>query len=169
MKLLNKILTATGAIITLVATGQNGPPGLINSASSVPFITTSNPVELTEPQRLIPSSDMSGITVEYDFSGFSVSNRVYNGITFNYIHIKDFSKMGEVGKPALPAHNDAIMLTGDGFTINILDTSFTEYHGYNIFPALEPPLTKQEVRNRHSLWTTLFIQQMLFSLLHLWF
>jgi hypothetical protein len=138
MKLLNKILTATGAIITLVATAQSGPPGLNNSASAVPLITNSSPVEMSEPQRFILSSDMSGITLEYDFKGFGVSNRIHNGITFNYIHIKDFSKMGEVGKPALPAHNDAIMLTGDGFTINILDTSFTEYHGYNIFPALEP-------------------------------
>ncbi len=117
---------------------QNIQHLLTSTAPSVALRQNSTPLSKTRPTRSIIQSDISSLTIEYHFNGFTTSSRTHDGIVYNYLHIKDFSKMGLVGKPALPAHNDIVLLPGDNFTIQILEAPFTEYSGFNIFPALEP-------------------------------
>lgn len=93
----------------------------------------------TEPIRHLLDGGSSYFEIEYDLPGISISNKSANGIDYNFVHIEDFGKMGEVGKPALPAHTDIVLFPNDiEPTITILETEFQILDGYYIHPALEP-------------------------------
>lgn len=93
----------------------------------------------TEPIRHLIDGGSSYFEIEYNLPSISISNKSVNGIDYNFIHIKGFGKMGEVGKPALPAHTDIVLFPNDiEPTITILETEFQILDGYYIHPALEP-------------------------------
>lgn len=139
MKQLNRIVAITlGILIPVMLSAQIGPHGTPLNASSSSLVTQSTPVSETEPQRTIINSDVSSITIQYRFHGFEIATKSESGLEYQFLQIKDFSKMGEVGNPALPAHNDLIMLPGGEYTIQILEAPYKEYTGFNIYPALEP-------------------------------
>ena len=49
---------------------------------------------------------LNGIQIEYTFPGATIINKEVDGKVYTYLNIKDFSKLKDVGKPALPCHND---------------------------------------------------------------
>ena len=58
---------------------------------------------------------------------------------YEYIHVNGFGKMAEVGKPALPAHEDILATLGSKDPqVEIISSKFIEYDGYDIHPALPP-------------------------------
>ncbi len=80
-----------------------------------------------------------GLEVEYKFSGAQIYEIFQNGEKFQFLHLKDFGKMSEVGKPALPQHIDIIALPqADKPNIQILDYKIQTFQNFNIHPALKP-------------------------------
>jgi len=91
------------------------------------------------PQRSMFSFSQYGLSLSYKFQGAKVSETYVDNTAYQYIHINGFTKMAQVGAPALPVHNELIaMPPGARGKINILNTEFIEYSGYNIHPALKP-------------------------------
>jgi hypothetical protein len=102
-------------------------------------ISFSNDITSTEPVRYIKDGGSSYFEIEYDLPSITISSKSVNGLNYNFVHIKGFGKMGEVGKPAVPAHTDIIIFpSGEKPKINILETEVQILEGYNIHPALEP-------------------------------
>lgn len=93
----------------------------------------------TSPHRTYTDNGLSNVEIEYQFSGATLSQKQVNTTTYDYLDIKDFNKMSDVGKPALPAHNDIIAVPDNAsVTIEILETQFKEISGFMIHPALKP-------------------------------
>jgi len=90
-------------------------------------------------QRNLYENGEQYLEVEYIFGGAKISNKEEQGSIYNFIHIKDFGKLVEVGLPALPAHTDIIALPGDEKPdIEIVDYETKTFSNFNIYPALEP-------------------------------
>ncbi|MBN1926948.1 MAG: hypothetical protein JW798_14040, partial [Prolixibacteraceae bacterium] len=95
--------------------------------------------ESSEPSRVVSLLKTNAVEIRYTFTGASVSDARVNSETYNFIHIDGFSKMGQVGAPALPARNEVVALPrGSDPQIEILNAEYTEFNGYYIHPALEP-------------------------------
>lgn len=95
-------------------------------------------VEQTTPYRNIINSDLNSLDLEYTFNGIALAEKTVNKTKYNYLHIDGFAKMANVGEPALPAHNDIIMLPGNSTaSIQIVSSNYNEYDNYYIHPALE--------------------------------
>lgn len=112
------------------------------------------------PHRSINNDGINGLTVSYIFSRFDYNSVLANGSTYQYINTQGFSKMGEPGKPALPAHDDLIALPDNAeAAITITHSVFREYPGFNIHPALQPAFDTEGVgepafEKDHALYNT---------------
>jgi PKD repeat protein len=92
-----------------------------------------------DPIRTIQDNGLNGITIEYQFGGAWMSNRDVEGTTYQTLSIPDFSHLMEVGKPALPSHNDIIAIpVGATAQIEIISYDVTEVNDVLVFPALQP-------------------------------
>jgi len=112
--------------------------GSINNNSLSPdLLAISQPVAATSPVRQIISSSETQMEVQYNFSGVAIAPAVVEGDQYQYLHILNFPKMGQIGKPALPIHNDLVILPSDEYSIEIIEAPFIEYSGFNIHPALD--------------------------------
>lgn len=101
-------------------------------------IRTESEESPTLPQRTVRDNGTS-VDVEYSFPGAFVASKRVGNISYNFLHIDGFSPMGEVGKPALPAHNDLVAIPDNAQAkISILETESKEYTGYMIHPTLKP-------------------------------
>ncbi|MBE9512340.1 MAG: hypothetical protein IMY71_15820, partial [Bacteroidetes bacterium] len=93
----------------------------------------------TMPIRTYQSLKSNNVEIGYNFTGAYVAETVVEKTTYNFLHIKGFAKMSQVGAPALPAHNDIIaMPRGATGKIVILEANYYEYEGFMIHPTLEP-------------------------------
>jgi len=92
------------------------------------------------PTRATISSNQEIIELSYTFPGFTFDSVEINKQWYKIPHIKDFTHLKAVGKPALPTHTDLIALADkNNYSIEILSTESTEIHGLQIAPA-RPPL-----------------------------
>ncbi|MBI9055287.1 MAG: T9SS type A sorting domain-containing protein [Bacteroidales bacterium] len=93
----------------------------------------------TLPIRVIDSKKSNEIIVSYSFENAGIGRTSVKNTEYQFLHIEGFSKMSQVGAPALPAHNDLIALPGvKKPQIIILKADFQEIKGFNIHPTLEP-------------------------------
>ena len=93
----------------------------------------------TMPVRTISDNGIKGIEIEYNFSGASISQTIVNKTTYQFLHIEGFGKTTEVGKPALPTHNDLIAIPlGAKASIKIIDIEYKKSKNHLIHPALQP-------------------------------
>ncbi len=94
----------------------------------------------TTPKRTYQSLKSNDLEIGYAFTGAYVANAKVKNDSYNFLHINGFAKMNQVGAPALPSHNDIVaMPRGAEGKIIILEAEYTEFDGYMIHPALEPP------------------------------
>ena len=94
--------------------------------------------ETTMPVRAINDQGVNGLRIEYNFPGSIVSNQEVSERTFQFLNIEGFGKLHEVGKPALPAHNDFVSIpNGAEVSVNILSIEYEEFDNYLIHPALQ--------------------------------
>ena len=97
--------------------------------------------ESTLPVRTFENGGALSCTVTYNFTAATISEQEVSGEVYQFLHIDGFAKMGQVGAPALPAHNEIIaMPRNSSGRIIMLESSFFEYPGYMIHPALEPAI-----------------------------
>ena len=102
-------------------------------------ISFSDDTDSTEPIRHLTDGGSTYFEIEYNLPSISISSKSVNGMDYNFIHVEGFGKMGDVGKPALPAHTDIVLFPSDVKpTITILETEVQILDGYFIHPALEP-------------------------------
>jgi len=127
---MNKIIIFIGFIFTA---------SLIYSQNTyLSFIDKSKSSE-TYPVRKFKDNGLKGMEITYNFPGAFVSNKTVKGIDYKYLQIKGFSKLQEVGKPALPTHNDIIAIPqGAKASIKIVEAKTKVYNNYLIHPALKP-------------------------------
>ncbi|NQT78507.1 MAG: hypothetical protein HQ565_12385 [Bacteroidetes bacterium] len=93
----------------------------------------------TLPSRETTNGNEEFYKIDFSFPGATVANTAVNGVEYQYLHIEGFAKMGQIGAPALPAHNEIIaMPPGATGQISIVNSSYYEYDGYMIHPTLEP-------------------------------
>ena len=137
-----RIITSFRARITLLILVVLLPATKLLSQND--YISFSQNEKYDQLQPAFPSLDINddgvnGITLEYNFPGAEISETIVNNTVYNYIHIEGFSKMKEIGKPALPSHIDIIAAPENAkFKITIIDTVYTEHASYMIHPTLSP-------------------------------
>ncbi|MCH2021553.1 MAG: C25 family cysteine peptidase [Saprospiraceae bacterium] len=97
-----------------------------------------NKDKLISPERFIINNNEVFIELEYKIENIFVSNKNVNGVDYQYLNVKDFDYMDEVGNPAIPSHIDIIaMPEGARPLITIVASEYIEYQGYNLHPVLE--------------------------------
>ena len=95
--------------------------------------------EISTPDRSVSLDKSNRVELHYSFPGAYVSETTINSEKFNFIHIDGFSKMKQVGAPALPSRNEIIAIPrGSEAQIEILNAEYIEFEGYMVHPALEP-------------------------------
>jgi len=111
---------------------------LFSQNSILSFNNESDNIETTMPVRHINDNGVNGLRIEYNFPGSIVSNLEVSENTYQFLNIEGFGKLSEVGKPALPAHNDFVSIPNQAeATINILSIEYKEFDNYLIHPALQ--------------------------------
>ena len=77
--------------------------------------------------------------MEYEFSGAYISSKKVEDTKYNFLNIDGFSKMTQVGAPAVPSHNDIIAIPDNAIAkVIILESKYEEFYGFMIHPALKP-------------------------------
>ncbi len=93
----------------------------------------------TLPSRETANGGEQYFRIAYEFSGALHNTVEVEGVKYDLLNIKGFAKMGQVGAPALPAHNEIVaMPRGADAKIVLVNTEYYEYEGFMIHPALEP-------------------------------
>lgn len=93
----------------------------------------------TLPSRETANGGEDYYRISYEFSGALHNSVEVEGTKYDFLHIKGFAKMGQVGAPALPAHNEIVaMPRGASAKIVLVNTEYYEYEGFMIHPALQP-------------------------------
>ena len=91
------------------------------------------------PVRTVTDKGVKGLKVEYTFNGYSISVVNENSTKFVRINIKDFTFLKEVGKPALPAHYDLVLIPDDATArVNIKYSNVSQQGNLLVYPALRP-------------------------------
>ncbi|MBN2745685.1 MAG: hypothetical protein JXR34_03080, partial [Bacteroidales bacterium] len=106
MKAIIQILVIIFGVAWINNIYSQGLNSLSNNSLSPELVAVSQPVAATSPVRQILSSNESQIEIQYSFSGIAIAPAQVEGDLYHYIHIMNFPKMGQLGKPALPIHND---------------------------------------------------------------
>ncbi len=93
----------------------------------------------TTPSRETINGDEEYYKINFSFHSATVANTIVEGKDYQFLHIDGFIKMGLVGAPALPLRKEVIaMPPGAAGKISIVNSTYFEYDGYMIHPALEP-------------------------------
>ncbi|MBN1187713.1 MAG: hypothetical protein JXB49_35895 [Bacteroidales bacterium] len=106
----------------------------------ISFKSGKNPGESLEmPVRKVAQQGEKDVLVEYSFEGATRAIKEVNEVQYDFLHVEGFGLLSQVGKPALPMHNDMIALPiGSEAKIEILETEYMDYEGFYIHPALKP-------------------------------
>ncbi|MFC1733877.1 C25 family cysteine peptidase, partial [candidate division KSB1 bacterium] len=98
----------------------------------------------TLPQRSVVDNFTNNVVVEYVFNGAYISQQIIENTRYDLLNIEGFTKMTDVGKPAMPMHNDLIAVPSNAIaSISVVDADYIEYDDYYIHPALEPALDEE--------------------------
>ncbi|MDC1105934.1 C25 family cysteine peptidase [Prolixibacteraceae bacterium] len=95
-------------------------------------------------QTILPRKEVKDlgdgfIEVTYYFEGAEVIDRAHDDDLYNFLQIKGFGQLGQVGAPALPMRNDQfVMSKGTSPALELVDTTFEDYPNFMVHPALEP-------------------------------
>jgi PKD repeat protein len=104
----------------------------------------SNSVNKNDVLRKINDDGLKGMQVNYNISCAKVFEKKAISKVFQYVNIKDFTYLKEVGKPALPAHYDLVLIP-DGADISISTGNLQRktYDDFLIYPALKPATDRE--------------------------
>ncbi|RZT95985.1 putative secreted protein (Por secretion system target) [Ancylomarina subtilis] len=97
-----------------------------------------------KPSRTLESMRAGYLQVSYTFPGAMLAEKAEKGEMYNFLHIEQFGKLGQVGAPALPMRNDMIAVSKNiRPSVELVDSEYIDYSGYNVYPALELPMDTQ--------------------------
>jgi len=127
------------SIISSICFGQNKYLSFTNKSRQLTDV-----VHSVKPIREVKQLRSGFIEVSYMFNGAFVADKKHDGELYNFLHIDQFGKMGQVGAPALPMRNDMLAISKQARpSIEIVDATYIEYTGINVYPALELPRDTQ--------------------------
>ncbi|HNW90279.1 MAG TPA: C25 family cysteine peptidase [Bacteroidales bacterium] len=91
------------------------------------------------PVRKVTDKGTQGVSINYSFKEISTYQLSVQHTAFVRLNVKDFTFLKEVGKPALPAHYD-IVLIPDGAAADIVlkNADYSQQDNLLIYPALRP-------------------------------
>jgi PKD repeat protein len=94
----------------------------------------------TGHQRVVTDLGLQGIEVSWQFDGITTHLQDVEGVTYQYVRIKDFTFTKEVGRPALPCYQELIAIPrGAVPQIRILSSTYTDIPApFPVHPALKP-------------------------------
>ncbi len=102
---------------------------------------TSDHQAISTPERQTIDKGSDGMEITWTFSGAGISEVEVENTSYQFLNIEGFTKLAQVGAPALPVHNELIaMPKGASLEIEVIESQYYEYQGYMIHPALEPAL-----------------------------
>ena len=78
--------------------------------------------------REVVDNGLDGMKITYNFSGVGVTNVSVADSTYQMLHVKNFSYLKEVGKPAIPSHNDLVAVP-EGANVSVFITKI-KYKDY---------------------------------------
>ncbi len=129
MKLVKNFVLVTLVLLSYSAISQQLIPFINNRGNDI------SPV----PVRTIHQESESEIEISYVFEGAYSKTIPEQDEVFQLLSIDGFSYLKDIGKPALPSHNDIIALPpGTHPVIKIIEVTYIEFNDYYIFPALPP-------------------------------
>ncbi|MEA3494852.1 MAG: C25 family cysteine peptidase [Bacteroidota bacterium] len=112
---------------------------LFSQSTFIPFSSLSELVINKDVSKNIDDSKSGEIIVEYQIPGAYLTQQQVGETIYKFLSVEGFSKLHEVGKAALPFHNDLVAIPhGAEVKITILKTEFREYNNILIHPALQP-------------------------------
>ncbi len=77
--------------------------------------------------------------ITYKFESPIFTKKSVNDEEYTTLYFKGYSHLKEVGKPALPSHNDLVAVPLNAkYSIEIVSANYTTVKDYLIFPALQP-------------------------------
>ncbi|MEA3443727.1 MAG: C25 family cysteine peptidase, partial [Bacteroidota bacterium] len=94
-----------------------------------------------EKQIILDVSDngCQEIKLAYSFKSTLNATKLVDGTSFSMLNLKGFSHTKEIGKPAVPAHNEIIAVPlGAKATIKIHKLSYRDTSGFLCYPAQAP-------------------------------
>ncbi|MEA3495403.1 MAG: C25 family cysteine peptidase, partial [Bacteroidota bacterium] len=95
----------------------------------------------TMPVRAVKDYGTEGLEIEYNFKGAMLTSKKINNVEYQFLHIEGFGKLGDIGRPALPAFNDIIALPENAtIEVNIQYSKWIDIDTFMIHPALQPAL-----------------------------
>lgn len=119
------------SFLSIIVCGQN---------TVLPFgSAAADAIAKTGVNRNIKDNGLQGVDISYRLSNAIIAQKNVAGIIYSFFGINGFSKLHEVGKPALPANNDLIALPANcNYKIKIIKGRKLVYKDYLIHPALRP-------------------------------
>ncbi len=111
----------------------------IAQTSQLAFIKAGKTELSSEPIRKFVDNGLSGMEITYKFQASDITEKIVKGVAYTDLHIKGFSHLKDVGKAALPSHNDLIAVPLNAkYSIEMLSANYTIAKDYLVFPALQP-------------------------------
>lgn len=81
-----------------------------NAQNTYLELDTTDNLTTSLPKEIINTNGSNFVEIQYHFPGAFVTNKSVDDDVYNYIHIDGFGKMGQVGKPALPAYHNIVTI-----------------------------------------------------------
>ncbi|MAO32280.1 MAG: hypothetical protein CL824_02130, partial [Crocinitomicaceae bacterium] len=126
----NQIIFLLTSILILAFNSINSQNKLIS------FTDNETALVHKEPTRTIESSE-TNVIIKYSIPNCLVSNKKVQGVDYQFLNIKNFDHINEVGFPSIPSHIDIVALPYESKTkITIESVEYIEYSNYYLHPIL---------------------------------
>lgn len=77
----------------------------------------------------------NNVIITHHFFNASIRETLLKNKEYEIIQIKGFGYETEIGKPQLPGYTDIIPISNDNTAIQVSQSDYIEYTGFNIVPA----------------------------------
>ncbi|MBN1927317.1 MAG: PKD domain-containing protein [Prolixibacteraceae bacterium] len=99
--------------------------------------TKNKEVNIT-PDRSTSYINQNDFLTNYNLKGLNINTVINAEKKYQYVQIKGFGLLTQIGAPALPVRYDKILVNSKNPDLILLESDYVEYDGYMIHPALEP-------------------------------
>lgn len=81
-----------------------------HSQNAIPFDRDIEFITDAYPERAVNSQSETEFIIEYSIKGAIETSSIIGGESYSFLNINGFSQLGQVGAPALPMHNDIVLV-----------------------------------------------------------
>ncbi|MBN1598315.1 MAG: hypothetical protein JW894_08470 [Bacteroidales bacterium] len=92
--------------------------------------------EISMPDRMLKKDSDGSFILSYDISDYNVVTTKTNNDLYQWITIKGFGKLQDIGAPGLPSRTEKLALPSDSVAeISVISSEYIELTGFNIHPV----------------------------------